>query len=303
MSHPPPSVDRLAPVMFGLAAVMLVTVAGLIHRATERVVTPAEVRLMGLALWVVWPLLAVEAVGAAVRRSPAVKRRTAYLRAALVVVFPPARLAWVHPATDQIWLPRFGWRSPGKQLLKELDKRFGVPMLIAAFLILPVLAVELYQPAWLTDNPRLSLALDVAIAVIWIAFAAELILKASAAPHTRQYLLEKWVDVAIVALPLLEFALASWADAGPLARLVRLSRAVGPKQVAALSKVYRFRGLMAKGWQAFLLLGGVGRLLGGGRKARLAAVEARIALLEEELADLRAEADELRKAGQPGMPS
>ena len=96
---------------------------------------------------------------------------------------------------------------------------------------------------------------------------------------------------------MLEFALAHWVNYAPLLRLLRLGKAISApqKQVGAMNRAYRMRGLMMKGWQAFLLLGGVRRLTGYSAAKRLAAVEEQIAAAEEVLAELRAEADALRK--------
>src|SRR5690349_15538075 len=119
---------RLAPVMFGLAFVFLLTVAGLIHRAHEPRVTLFELELMAAFLAVLWPLFAAEATLGYVRRAPTVSRGRAFVRALSAIAFPVMRLAWVNPATDRIWLPRFGWQPRGRALLKRLDKAFGGPM-------------------------------------------------------------------------------------------------------------------------------------------------------------------------------
>lgn len=292
-----PLADRLAPPAFLLAGLFLLTAAGFVHRADTGAATQLELDLLAAGVFALWPLLAAEAVLGGLTRSPAVRRRTAWWRVLLVCTCPPARLGWVHPAKGLIWLPRLGWRPPGKPLLKSVDRAVGGPMLVAAFLILPVLAAEQYQPDVLKRNPGLTLALHVGAAAIWAAFAAELVVKASAAPHTGRYFKDRWLDVLIVVLPVLEFALTHWVNAAPLARLLRLGRALSAPQakVGALNRAYRLRGLMTKGWQAFLLLEGVRRLTGGGPDKRLRKLEEQIADAEEALAELRAEAEGLRK--------
>jgi hypothetical protein len=230
-----------------------------------------------------------------IRRAPGVSRRTAVLRALLVVLIPPMRMGWVHPATDRVWLPRLGWCRPGKDLLKSLDRAFGGPMLVFAFLILPVLALEYVQLVQARTSPTFALALDVGVATIWVAFAVEFVLKVQAAPSPPRYMAERWLDLAIVGLPTLEFVLTRWVDAAPLLRLLRLGRALGPQQLEAMGRAYRLRGLMTKGWHAFLLLEGVARITGNTPEKRLRQVEGQIAELEEQLAELRNQAEELRK--------
>jgi len=295
------------PLMFAAAFVDLLLIAGLIHRAgVDGGGTDFEQRLISLASAVLWPMFIVEGTVAFLRRSPAVSRRRAAWRVLLVWVFPPLRLAWIHPVTNAIWLPRLGRHRPGKPLAKVLDRLFNLPMLVFAFLILPVLAVETYQPNWAKELPYFVSALDAAVAGIWVAFAFELIVKASAAPNTLKYLKERWLDVIIVGLPTLEFVFTHWVDAAPLARLLRLGRIVRPDQLQALNKAYRLRGLMMKGWQAFLLLEGIARLTGNTPAKRLSTLDARIAELEEELVETRRTADALRttvKSEDPSIPN
>lgn len=286
---------RLAPAMFALAFAYLALLAGLIHRAASSSVKDAELYILYEGLVALWPAFAVEAGFAFVRRCPEVSRGKAAARVLLVLACPPARMGWIHPATNRIWLPRVGWVPPGKPLLKALDKWFGVPMLLFAFLILPVLGLEYANIEAAKTTPGFALAADIGVAIIWIAFATEFIVKASASPNTLDYAKQRWLDAAIVLLPTLEFLLTRWVDAAPLARLLRLGRAVAPDQIAKMGKVYRLRGLMMKGWHAFLLLEGVARLTGNSPAKRLAAVEKQIADLEEQLVELRTEADELRK--------
>lgn len=324
-SNEPPASDsleaRLAPVMFVLAFLHLLIVAGMIHRAPtlpragdevaanakitreptpeeERITLekdPLELRVMEWGLLFLHPIFLTEAIIAFLRRHPSVSRRLGLQRVLLVLLFPPFRLAWIHPATARIWLPRLGWHPPGKSLLKVLDKLFTIPMVVFALLILPVLAIEVYQPQRLKSYPGLELALDVSTAVIWLAFAIEFILKVSASPKTLGYIKTRWLDLAIVLLPTLEFLLTRWVDASPLLRLLRIGRAIGPQQISPLTKMYRLRGVMMKGWQAFLLLESVARLTGNTPDKRLRKIELEIEDLETQLAELHEEAVRLRK--------
>jgi hypothetical protein len=294
---------RLSALMFALAFAYLLVLAGLIHRAPQPSVNPLELELMYAVLAVLWPAFVIEAGVAVIRRAPTVTLRKAIQRGVLVVLIPPMRLGWVNPVTDHIWLPWLGWRRPGKDLLKRLDRAFGGPMLLFAFLILPVLGMEYINLVKTDTSPTFALVLDLSIAAIWVAFALEFIIKVQAAPSVMGYMKERWLDLAIVGLPTLEYVLTSWVDAAPLMRLLRLGRAIGPQQLGAMGKAYRLKGLMTKGWHAFMLLEGMARLTGNSPPKRLRKVEEQIAELEEQLADLRAEADDLRKkiATQPAV--
>ncbi len=286
---------RLAPLMFGLAFVHLVAVAGLIHRADRYHVTGFELQLIYTVLVGLWPVFVAEAwVGFAVRDR---SRRAwpAAARAAVVCLFPPARLGLIHPVTGLIWLPRLGWERPGKALLARLDKGFGLPLLLFALLVVPVLGIEYLWADAVRGSPAFAFVLHACLAVIWVAFATEFILKVQASGAAVRYVRERWVDAAIVLLPTLEFVLTMWAEAAPIARLLRTARAVAPDQLARMGQMYRLRGLLMKGWHAVLALELFARLLGDSPRKRLARLEAQIAAAEEELAGLRVEADAVRQ--------
>lgn len=291
-------VKRLAPVMFGLAFAHLLALAGLIHRADERYhVTGFEKAIIYDTLIGLWPLFVIEAwVGFALRDR---SRRAwpAAARAVAVCLFPPARLGLIHPVTGLIWLPRLGWERPGKALLARLDRGFGLPLLLFALLIVPILAIEYVWADTLKGQPTFALVLHACMALIWVAFAAEFILKMEASGKPFEYAQKKWLDAAIVLLPTLEFVLTAWADAAPVARLLRTTRAIAPDKLARMGQMYRLRGLLMKMWHAMLALELLARLIGDNPKKRLARLEAQIAAAEEELAALRAEAEAVRQRG------
>jgi hypothetical protein len=288
--------NRLAPIMFWLSFAYLVAFAGLVHRANQPEATNFELQLIVKCLVGLWPIFVIEAVIAFLRRDRSLPTRRYLPRLLLVGLIPFTRMGWIHPATGMIWLPKLGWHPSGKALLKTLEKVFGIPMLVFAFLILPVLGAEYMAHDTARQSvPGFALAVDLGVAIIWIAFATELVIKAWAAPRTFTYLKEKWLDVAIVVLPTLEVFLTRVVDAAPLARLLRMGRAFSPDQVARLGKVYRLRGLLMKGWHAFLLIEGVARITGRTPEKRLLQIEEQIADLETVLDELRAERDALRE--------
>ncbi len=291
----PSEFDTLrARIMFWLAFIYLLLVAGLIHRSTSTNVTDLELHVLYIGLLAMWPLFVAEGVWGVFRRDRSKPTRPVVLRAVLSAVMPPWRMAEADPRTGLVWLPRLGWQEPGKVLFKRLEKAFSGPMLLFAFLILPVLLLEYLQAERVKSDAVLSLALDLGIAFIWVAFATEFILKASTHPKPFQFAKERWLDVAIVVLPMLEFFLTKWADAAPLARLLRTGRAFSPEQIARMQRLYRLQGLARKAWHALLLIEGLARLLGQTPQKRLVKLERRIAEVEEELSELRHEADSIR---------
>ena len=290
-----PWADRLAPVCFWLAAFHLVAFAGLIHRAIRWHVTGTELDVLGAILVALWPLMLGESLAAFAHRDRARKAGPALLRVLAVAVFPPMRMGILHPTTGKIWLPGIGWQAPGKGLLRRLDRAFGLPLLLLALLILPILGIEYIWAKTVEESPAFELVLNVGMALIWVAFAAEFIIKLEASGHPLKYAKEKWVDAAIVLLPTLEFALFWWTSASPLARLLRSTRAIAPDQLARMGRVYRLRGLLVKGWHALLALELFARLLGDNPQKRLVRLESKIAVAQLELDELAAEAEVVRR--------
>jgi hypothetical protein len=289
-----PAAGWRGPVLFWLAFVNLLAVAGLLHRADHAAVVTTELAVMLGVFLGTWPVIVTETVVGLAYRDRSRRVGSAVARALVVILFPPARMGLVDPRTGQIWLPRLGWREPGRRLSALLNKVLNGPMLVFALLTLPVLGIEYIWADTVKDTPWFAFVLHGCVAVIWVAFAVELIVKMSASPAPLVYLKERWIDAAIVILPTLEFALHLWADAGPVARLLRVARSLGPDQLARMGRLYRLRGLMMKGWQALLAIEVLARLIGQTPKRRLKAVEEKIEVLEEQLAEMKQEAERLR---------
>ena len=294
-------VKRLAPVMFWLGFVYLLAVAGLIHRADQYQVTGLELQIIFGILILLWPMFAFEAVISFVFRDRTRRVWPVVAQVIAVFLFPPARMGQIHPTTGLIWLPRLGWERPGKDLLARLDRGFGLPLLLFALLIVPILAIEYVWADAVKGTPAFAFVLHVCLGLIWVAFATDFILKLEASGRPLQYALSKWLDAAIVLLPVLEFILTFWANAAPVARLLRTTRAIAPDQLARMGQIYRLRGLLMKAWHALLALELLARLIGDNPKKRLARLEAQIASTEMELEALRAEAETVRQRLQPGQ--
>ena len=280
--------------MFWLAFLDLLLFAGLIHRAREEAVSEVELEILSVGIFSLWPAFIFEAWFGFFRRDRSKSALSPFLRALLVTVLPPYRLGTPHPRTGLVWLPRMGWQKPGKALYKRLDSAFSGPMLLFAFLILPVLILEYTLAKQVHSSPTFSLAVHIAVALIWVAFALEFILDSSVAPKPFAHIKKRWLDAAIVTIPLLEFVLTKWVDAAPIARLLRLSRAIAPEQLGRMQQLYRLRGMATKAWQAFLLLGGMRRILGQNYEKRLKQIDEEVANLEEQIAELKQEAVDTR---------
>src|SRR4051812_10556885 len=90
---PTPRDTLRARFMFVLAFVHLLLVAGLVHRATSKTVSRIEIDVLYAGLLALWPVFAVEAIWGVYRRDRTARRKPIVLRAALVTLMPPWRMA------------------------------------------------------------------------------------------------------------------------------------------------------------------------------------------------------------------
>src|SRR4051812_12175457 len=91
--------------------------------------------------------------------------------------------------------------------VERIERRFEIPMLIAALLVIPAIAIQES-----TSNHSWNEVAAILNATIWLAFLAELIVMLSVVPSRRQWLKEHPLDVAIV-LVTSPFVPAAWQSA------------------------------------------------------------------------------------------
>ena len=118
-----------------------------------------------------------------------------------------------------------------------MRRRFDVPILVAATLVIPVIAVEesVHSEPWTTAATALNW-------IIWTTFAAELIVTTAVADKRGMWLRQHPLEVAVVVLtvPVLPAVLQS-TRALRLVRLLRLLRLV--RFWRALRRLFTFEGL------------------------------------------------------------
>jgi voltage-gated potassium channel len=271
--------DRhLAPLMFWLAGAFLVILGGVLHRLLPSDPTRIEAILILGGLAGLWPNFIVDAGLRYYLRHRAGLPLAARLRALTPALVPPLRLAATsYTGAPVIWLPKLGWRPIDHRLRTTLEHAFGVPMIVIALLILPLLALEYYVEKAQT-HPHVVQLVEVGNSLVWVAFAAEFIIMASVARSLLGYCAKNWLNLAIVLLPLIEFL--------PLLRLTRLGR-LG--QLSRAGRLYRLRGLGMRAWRALLVLNLLYRLLGRHRESRLKSLREQLAVKLEEVETLREE--------------
>lgn len=144
------------------------------------------------------------------------------------------------------------------QRARMVEKRLQVPMLVAALLVIPVVAIEQSS----LGNPWRVLA-GVLNWIIWLAFAVELVTMLVVVPNARRWLRAHPLEVAIVVLtpPFLPASLQAF-------RVVRLLRLLRLLRLAKLTR----RLFSLEGLRYVTILAALAALAGG---AAYAAVEQR----------------------------
>jgi voltage-gated potassium channel len=135
------------------------------------------------------------------------ERGRRFTRMGLLACFcPPLRLGVPNrEMRGRIWLPKLGWTRQTVKVRRKLERVFGVPMIVIALMILPILLVEFGLKEHVAERTWLRVLLHVSTGTIWFAFAFEFIVMCSVAPKKLQYCKKHWLDLAIILLPLLSF--------------------------------------------------------------------------------------------------
>ncbi|MBU1327184.1 ion transporter [Patescibacteria group bacterium] len=121
-----------------------------------------------------------------------------------------------------------------EQLLEKIERYTEVPMLVLVI----VMIITLVLPIVLTLDPAVEHVLELVDWFIWGAFALELTVKTYLSGNRWQYLRTHWIDVLVVALPLLRifriFRVARLARGARLARSTRALRILRFARVLAV---------------------------------------------------------------------
>ncbi|MGF1581947.1 MAG: hypothetical protein ACFCD0_21690 [Gemmataceae bacterium] len=268
------------------------------QKPIQALVATVEVVIMFWALVILWPILALDAfVRFYVRRGQRpVWSRFGFLIATLM--FPPLRIgarSYLDP--HLYWLPIIGWNHADKDLRRKVEKIFSVPMIVIALMVLPVLAVEAaIEYVWpdLRGNFSIKIAVDIGNALIWAAFAFELIVMLSLAEKKLAYCITHWIDLAVVLLPLSHFL--------PALRLLRAGRLVAGLKLGRMARLYRLRGLAMRAWRSILVLQVLQRLFNNSLEKRLNQLQelkmAKLEELEELEMEIESIENQIRKAGR-----
>ena len=96
-------------------------------------------------------------------------------------------------------VPLYGTVRADDAMRRRVDRWFQWPMMVLSLIFLGLIGLE-----WLgADDGTVAIAVNVAFAIVWTAFVIELLVKLLIAESRWQYLKKNWLDLVIVAVPLL----------------------------------------------------------------------------------------------------
>jgi hypothetical protein len=114
------------------------------------------------------------------------------------------------PGVRHVSVPWVGIVIANDELRSRIDRAFHWPMIVLALLILPLLVIDLIyfqrhldNPAYVPREDWVFWAIRIGFATIWLAFLVEFIVKISIAESRVQYVRKNWLDVIIIAVPIL----------------------------------------------------------------------------------------------------
>ena len=312
--------DREAPLpMFVASVCILLLLAGEIHFSHGKMFAPLLPAChIGLAL--LWPVFLFEGLVHLIGRTPRWKQHLAYC------LCPPLRLGARDACTGaRVWLPRLGWTIVNGDLEERMDRALNAPMILIALCVVPLLALDYYQPEHhplvhhLHDaivapsavpapppspSPSLPPALKARLAPVlaWaqlpsVRFATRI----GEALIWAAFALEFMVMIAVVERKL-KYCLKHWIDilviVLPLVaflrslRLVRLARL---NQVGRFTRLYRLRGSVVRAQRGMVVASIVERKLFRNPQKQLAKLQDTLAEKEREVETLRAQIRELEQ--------
>lgn len=278
--------QRLCLPMFTASLLFLLLAGALVHLKEGHLLNTwmGTGCLLGLSL--LYPLFVIETVLHYLAGSRNMRQHFWYL------LMPIFRLCGRdHVDGSHVWLPRLGWQPIDRSLEKLLARRFSIPMIIIALLVLPVVVLELFWAELIFNSPWLTFTLETATICIWMAFVFEFVVMISVTKRKLVYCRKNWIDLAIVLLPMLSFM-----------RAARLGTAMQIQQLSRTARVYRLRGIALRTWRAFVTLDVLDMILRRDPSYRMEKLAEEIAEQTEELNHLKSELNRLKRRYPDAVP-
>ncbi|MFC4872320.1 hypothetical protein [Negadavirga shengliensis] len=242
------------PLFFYVSLFMLIIIAAIVNAISldhEGFFSPFQSQLAKI-YWIGWFFYLADflAIIVLARKTSEQLASSEFIARALVLIFPPIRLASRHiQQPELVWIPYYRWSKANEGLLKHIKEKFSIPMIVIALLIIPVLVIEwkFYDEVSSFLQADLSFILDMVQAFIWLAFAFEFILMISISNEKIHYTQLNWIDVLIILLPFISF--------------VRTMRIIKIARLSQLARGYKLRALLMKARQGLIFASFFRRIL------------------------------------------
>ncbi|MDF9799593.1 hypothetical protein OKW21_004856 [Catalinimonas alkaloidigena] len=246
---------RSAQPMFYLGVLSLLLIGALVTAFTEEELSPIFQAflpwLIGLS-GLVYLLFAVDLGLLFYMRHRSKERMNSpeKRRRLLTLLFPPLRIGSRDISRGcYIWIPVWHWSKVNEGLFTELKRRFVLPMIGIALLIVPVLIIEwkfLGEIKQEMPDLKIDLILDSVQTFIWCAFTFEFILMISISNRKLPYVKKNWIDLLIILLPFVSFL-----------RTLRISQIARLKYA---TRSFKLRGVITKARQGLIFVDFLQRL-------------------------------------------
>lgn len=265
--------NRFAPLMFWFSIVMLMLMGFIIMFSfspqARELITPLVLwqatLLYGILMLV--PLVElIYVIHLKNKEGLKIPKKHIVFRAIAIPLMPLRMGARRLSDSEWLWIPFWHWSKCNDILLEELKRKFSMPMIAIALLIIPILFIDLNKTAGeqvAARVPNIKLYLEAVQAFIWVAFTFEFILMFSVTREKLDYCKRNWIDLFIILLPLVSF--------------LRTFRAIqGIARVNQVARAYRFKGVITKVREALVLADMVQRIMYPNPEAQLRALQKKI---------------------------
>lgn len=205
---------RSAPWVFCLASFALICIGLLVTAMAEEDLSPTYTQIIPFADWLTGGLYLLFIADFFVmlylkNQSRQKANRTALIFRLVSLVFPPFRIGTRDIASGRyVWIPFWQWSLVTAGLFTELKRRFILPMIFIALLIVPVLVVEwkfMDDAEALLPDLDLELIMASVQDIVWTAFTFEFLLMFSVTNEKLKYCKKNWIDLLIILLPFVSF--------------------------------------------------------------------------------------------------
>lgn len=240
---------RLAPFAFYLGIISLFMIGAVVTALTEEDLSPLFQSLLPWLIGITGFFHLLNAIDTGIlflqksRENEKMHKREKRRRL-LSLLFPPLRIGSRNITSAQyIWVPFWHWCKVNDGLFRELKRRFVLPMIGIALLIVPVLLIEWKLMDYVKEefpDLRIDLILESVQTFIWCAFTFEFLLMISISDRKFHYVKKNWIDLLIILLPFVSFL-----------RTLRISQIARLKYA---TRSFKLRGVITKARQGLIFV-------------------------------------------------